>query len=448
VAELSVVGTLGGLAERLKSAMPRNLFARALIIIVAPVLILQAILAYVFIDRHWDVMTRRLCRGVAGDVSAIIEVLDTHPGGDNSRVISLARRHMQLEVEFRPGERLPAEGAQRFPMLDRVLSEELSAHVGYPFRVDSESYPGAVDMYFALDGGVLRVLAPLSRMTSHTGQLFFVWMVGASIVLLTVAVMFLRNQIRPILRLTAAAEAFGKGQDADDFRPAGATEVRRAAHAFLAMRERIRRHVNQRTEMLAAVSHDLRTPLTRLKLRLAMMQEDDDTTAANEDVAEMEAMIEGFLAFARGAQAESAAPMDIGALIDEVAEAARERGAKVETAQSGELGLTARRQALKRCLTNLVENARRHAGHIRIEASRGPRVISVTVDDDGPGIPAAQREMAFRPFVRLDSGRNLDKGGVGLGLAIARDVVRLHGGEIRLEDSPMGGLRVAFWLPA
>jgi two-component system osmolarity sensor histidine kinase EnvZ len=434
--------------RRLKRAVPRNLFARALIIIVAPVLLLQAILAYVFIDRHWDVMTRRLCRGVAGDVSAIIETLDTAPGADNSRLFDLARRHLQLEIEFRRGEQLPAPHTLHFPILERVLGEELAAHVGRPFTADSSSYPGSVDMYFALDDGVLRVIAPLSRMTSHTSELFFLWMVGASVVLLTVAILFLRNQIRPILRLADAADAFGKGRPAEDFKPSGATEVRRAAAAFIAMRERIARHVNQRTEMLAGVSHDLRTPLTRLKLRLAMMPPSDDVAAVAEDVAEMEQMVEGFLAFARGAQAEAPEPQDLAALVAEIGDGARIRGAEIEVSTQGDMIVSVRRQALKRCLTNLVENARRHGTRIRLTAQRRHRQVEIVVEDDGPGIPAAEREAAFRPFVRLDTGRNLDQGGVGLGLAIARDVVRLHGGEITLGDSALGGLKATIRLPA
>ena len=435
------------IARALKAALPRNLFGRALVIIVAPVILLQAILGYVFLDRHWDVMTRRLCRGVAGDVSAIIVSMDTTLGADNSRLFSLARRHLQLEVEFRRGEALPKPPAPGFSILDRVLSEELAAHVGRPFVLDSTRYPGSVDIYFAVSQGVLRVIVPLNRVTSHTSRLFFFWMVGASVVLLTVAILFLRNQIRPILRLARAADAFGRGQPTEDFKPSGATEVRRAAAAFLAMQERIQRHVNQRTEMLAGVSHDLRTPITRLKLRIAMMPRDEDTAAIAEDVAEMEQMVEGFLAFARGAQAEEAEPVDVGLLVEDVAEAARARGADAEVTLEGDLFVPVRRQAMKRCLTNLVENARRHGTRVRLVATRHEGEVEIHVDDDGPGIPPAEREEAFRPFVRLAPGRNLDKGGVGLGLAIARDVVRLHGGDIALGESPLGGLRATVRLP-
>lgn len=447
MAELSP-GLFPALARLLKGITPRNLFGRALVIIVAPVLLLQAILGYVFLDRHWDVMTRRLCRGVAGEISAIVEMLDTRPGANNSALLSLARRNLQMEMLFSRGQTLPTPAIDRYPILVRVLGEELEAHVGLPFAVDTERNPGSVDMFFDLNGGILRVNAPLSRMTSHTSQLFFLWMVGASVVLLGVAIQFLRNQIRPILRLAQAADAFGRGQPADDFKVSGATEVRRAAAAFVAMRERIARHVDQRTEMLAGVSHDLRTPITRLKLRLAMMPQDDDVAAVAEDVAEMEQMVEGFLAFARGAQAEVAEPVDLARLLDEVADAARERGAQVETVANGDLVVSVRRQALKRCLTNLVENARRHGTSLALSAVRQPRQVELIVDDNGPGIPEADREAAFRPFVRLDAGRNLDQGGVGLGLAIARDVVRLHGGEITLSDSPMGGLRARITLPA
>jgi two-component system osmolarity sensor histidine kinase EnvZ len=289
-------------------------------------------------------------------------------------------------------------------------------------------------------------------MSTNT-HVWVLWMIGTSVVFLSVAILFLRNQIRPIERLADAAEAFGKGRDVPDFRPSGATEVRRAALAFLDMRERISKFVQQRTEMLAGVSHDLRTPLTRIKLELAMMKEDASIQALKGDLEEMEHMLEEYLAFARGQAGEGASDTDICQLLREIgANAQRKADAKspgkhVDVIVPESLVLEVRPNALRRCIVNLVENAVRHGARVEITASEGPHMMEVAVDDDGPGIPPDRREEAFRPFHRLDSGRSLATGGAGLGLAIARDIARGHGGDITLESSENGGLRAVLRLP-
>ncbi|PWR20126.1 two-component sensor histidine kinase [Zavarzinia compransoris] len=440
---------LDRLALAVKRVLPKNLFARALIIIVAPVLLSQSILSYIFIDRHWELVTRRICYIVAGDIAYIVAELDLSPGGDNSRIYQLARNAMQLTISFEPKADLPPPTEIRFPILERVLRTELTKVVGLPVVIDTLSSPDNVLMSFDLGDGVLHVSVPLKRITTTTNELLFFWMVGLSVLLLTVAILFLRNQIRPIVRLTEAAEAFGKGQKADDFKPSGAREVRRAAAAFIAMRQRIERHLRQRTEMLAGISHDLRTPLTRMKLRLAMMGDGEDQEELTRDVVEVERMIEEFLAFARGQEGEQPAETDIAALIAEVAEDANagHRTTPVEAPALAPLVVTLRRQAVKRCLVNLIDNAQRHAGHVRVSLAASARWVEMIVDDDGPGIPDDRREDAFRPFVRLDDARNPVDAGVGLGLAIARDVARSHGGDIFLEQSPLGGLRARIRLP-
>ncbi|WP_439814268.1 ATP-binding protein [Zavarzinia sp. CC-PAN008] len=433
----------------MKRVLPRSLFARTLIIIVAPLLLSQATLAYVFVERHWETVTRRLCRGVAGDIAYLAEFASTAPGAENGQLINLARRHMQFEVAVIPGEPLPATTRADYPILDRVLRQELAAHVGLPFTLDTERYPGFIDMHFQLGGAVMRVLAPLSRVSSHTTTLFFLWMVGASLLFVGVAIIFLRNQVRPIRRLALAAAAFGKGQPID-FKPTGADEVRLAASEFLAMRERIERHVRQRTEMLAGISHDLRTPLTRMRLELAMLPPSEEVNGLAADVREMENMVAEFLAFTRGANGETPSPVDLRDLMDEVAAdaALREDARPVAVDCAPGLVVATRRQALKRALVNLVNNALRYGTRVRLSAFQVRHAVTILVDDDGPGIPPDQREAAFRPFVRLDEARNLDHGGgVGLGLAITRDLVRAQGGEVELESSPMGGLRVRLRLP-
>jgi two-component system osmolarity sensor histidine kinase EnvZ len=319
--------------------------------------------------------------------------------------------------------------------------------------IDSQSHPDQVDIRIQLDGGVMHILAESKRVMSTNTHVWVLWMIGTSLVFLSVAILFLRNQIRPIERLADVAEAYGKGRDVVDFRPSGATEVRRASLAFLEMKERISRFVQQRTEMLAGVSHDLRTPLTRMKLELAMMKEDASILALKGDLEEMEHMLEEYLAFARGQAGEGAIETDLGHLLrDTTANAQRKADAKspaktITVNVPTVLSLEVRPNAVRRCVTNLIENAVRHGSVIEVNATEGASSIDIAVEDNGPGIPEERREEAFRPFHRLDSGRSLVTGGAGLGLAIARDIARGHGGDILLETSHLGGLRAVLRLP-
>jgi two-component system osmolarity sensor histidine kinase EnvZ len=298
-----------------------------------------------------------------------------------------------------------------------------------------------------MEDGVLTVTTLRERVTSTTTSIFIMWMAVISLILLGVAILFLRNQIRPIRNLAQVADAFGKGRDAPDFKAWGATEVRQAAHAFQDMRQRIQRHMAQRTEMLAGVSHDLRTPLTRMRLQLEMLPKNKGIEDLLSDVMEMEAMVEGYLAFARNQDTEVAIETDLPKFLEQVVDNARRAGAHIELdAESGIL-VPLHPNAFLRCMTNLVDNAQRHATHVAISAKRVGPMIEITVDDDGPGIPPDKRNEVFRPFRRLEESRNPETGGSGLGLAIARDVIRSHGGEITLTDAPIGGLRALLRLP-
>jgi two-component system osmolarity sensor histidine kinase EnvZ len=272
-------------------------------------------------------------------------------------------------------------------------------------------------------------------------------MVGTSLVLLTVAILFLRNQIRPILRLADAAEAFGKGRDMPNFRPRGAREVRRAAVAFIEMKLRVERAIEQRTAMLAGVSHDLRTILTRFKLELALLGDTPEIEAMKKDVDEMARMLEAYLSFARGDMGETASPTDMADFLEELRSDVERTGHKASVEFHGPPIVTVKSAAFRRCLGNLVSNAARYANAIAITGHRDHRWLTVTIDDDGPGIPAGMREEVFKPFLRLDDARNQDEGGTGLGLAIARDIARSHGGDITLGDSPLGGLRASVRVP-
>jgi two-component system osmolarity sensor histidine kinase EnvZ len=433
----------------LKRWLPRGLFGRSLIIIVAPVVLLQCVVSYAFFARHYDVMTERMGRGVAADVAFLVNLEEsTKFGAAREQLLQMAAHNLGYGVAFYPGQSLSKPYRHRAAYLSGPLNATFRQQLGetHPFttRYDNDY----VDIRVEVKDGVMGLRVPRKRLTVSNADVFILWMVVSSLVLLGVAILFLRNQVRPIERLAKAAENFGKGRPVNDFRPSGAAEVRRASQAFITMRERIDRYVTQRTEMLAAISHDLKTPLTRMKLELAMMPDGKAMTA---DVAEMEHMLNEYLDFARGEGGEEPAPADLAIIVREAADAAgRARSASGDrlsvTAQDGTV-LTVRHVALKRCVTNLVDNALKHGKHVAVSLENSERFANIVVEDDGPGIPEAQREEAFRPFHRLDQGRNLQTGGSGLGLAIARDIARSHGGDILLSDSAKGGLRADLRLP-
>jgi two-component system osmolarity sensor histidine kinase EnvZ len=398
----------------------------------------------------WETVTRRISNSVAGEVGMVIEAMARYRDqADRDWVLDSARRNTSMAFTYEPGTTLV--GASRlvpdYGLLENRLVNALNRRIVNTYTVDYYGHPSDVLIAVQLDDGVLRVAASRDRLVTETVNIFLIWMVGSSIVAFFVASIFMRNQVRPIRRLAYAADEFGKGRDVVDFRPSGATEVRQAAAAFVVMRERLRRFLVQRTEMLAGVSHDLRTPLTRMKLELAMLGDQPYISGLKADVAEMERMVDSYLAFARGEGEEQAEPTDLAPILDEIARTAQRNRRELKLQTSGDLVLSARPQAIKRCLDNLVSNAVRHARTIELRAVRRPRWIEVTIDDDGPGVPVAKREDVFRPFVRIDTARTSGSGGVGLGLTIARDAVRSHGGEVVLEDSPLGGLRARVTLP-
>jgi two-component system, OmpR family, osmolarity sensor histidine kinase EnvZ len=433
----------------LRRRLPKGLFARALIIIIAPMVILQSVIAYTFMERHWQTVTRRLSAAVTQDIAAIIDVVESDLQDRNHEVITrIAADRLGLDIEMLPPGPLPAPGPKPFfSILHRALSDEIRRQIGRPFWIDTLGRSSIVEIRIQLDRGVLRVLTRRSQAYASNSHIFLLWMIGTSLVLLGIAVIFLRNQIRPILHLAQAAESFGKGRDIE-FRPRGAREVRQAGHAFVEMRRRIERSIEQRTAMLNGVSHDLRTILTRFKLSLALLHDDDDDIEAmKKDVDEMTRMLEAYLAFARGDAGEQPAPTDIRVLLDSLRADVERQGHDTTVAMKGPSVVTVRPDAFKRCLSNLVSNAARHGERIAITANRDERWLIVNVDDDGPGIPADQRREVFKPFVRLDEARNLDEGGTGLGLAIARDIARSHGGDVTLANSILGGLRASVRIP-
>ena len=448
-----ITGPITGPWERftrwLKSVMPKGLYARSLLIIIVPMVVLQSVVALMFMDRHWDLVTHYLSSAVTQEIATLIDVYKTYPqSADHAQLRRIAQDRLGLVVDFLPGTELPPPGPKPFfSQLDETLSDEIRKQIGLPFWIDTVGRSSIVEIRIKLDDTIMRVFARRADAYDSNSWIFLLWMVATSLVVLAIAIAFLRNQIRPIVRLADAAEAFGKGREAPNFRPRGAREVRRASAAFLEMKARIERAMDQRTTMLAGVSHDLRTILTRFKLELALLGDSPELEAVKKDVDEMAGMLEAYLAFARGDTGEQSAPTDIAVLLDELKLDAERHGHKASVAFHGQPEVTVRPAAFKRCLANLVSNAGRFASAVAITGHRDHRWLTVTVDDDGPGIPAQLREDVFKPFLRLDDARNQDEGGTGLGLAIARDIARSHGGDITLGDSPLGGLRATVRVP-
>ena len=435
------------MALAIKRFMPRSLLGRSLLIMLVPLVLVQAIALQLFYGNHLGVVSRRLSSAIAGEIYYTMELMRQFQSpGDREWVLQMAREQFTLGIKMEPGAVLePRKRRNILGPMDDDLAQALTEKFKVPFDMDWNSDPRSVLIRLQLPDGVLDVEAPRKRLAIGTVFLFVGWLVGSALFLFSIAALFMRNQVRAIRRLARSAEAFGMGRDVPAIRPEGAAEVRQAGAAFNRMQERIRRFLAQRTEMLAGVSHDLRTPLTRMRLALAMLPKTEelrqDVAEMTADVEEMDRMIGGYLAFARGEGTEQAEPVDLSALLDDVAAGARRAGAELALDVPAGLTLKLRAGAIRRAVTNLVDNARRHARHVALAAVSQGRSVLVTVDDDGPGIPKDKRESVFRPF---ESG---SAGGTGLGLTIARDIVRAHGGDIVLEDSPLGGLRARIRLP-
>jgi two-component system osmolarity sensor histidine kinase EnvZ len=435
----------------LNRLLPKGIFGRSLIIIITPMLILQGVVAYVFMERHWSAVTERLSAAFVRDLSALVHAYETLGQRAEAKrlIVDSGRMLGWRNVAFLDGGMLPPALARpAFDMLDVSLVDELRAQIRRPFWVDTTTAAGSIEVRILLDGEVLQVNARRSQASVSNGHIFLVWMALSSLVLIAIAVLFLRNQIRPIMALADAAEAFGKGRDAE-LRPRGAREVRRAGFAFIEMKRRIERAIEQRTAMLNGVSHDLRTVLTRFRLSLTFLPDGPETDDLRRDVDEMNDMLEAYLAFARGDAGEQARPTDLKPILDALKSDAERAGHRTRVLISGDPTAIVRPAAFKRLLANLVSNAARYGDRIEINAQHDARWLQITIDDDGPGIPQDKRDVAFRPFHRLDEARNLDDhGGSGLGLAIARDIARSHGGDVTLAQSPLGGLRATVRVPA
>ncbi|MFY9628466.1 MAG: ATP-binding protein [Methylocystis sp.] len=437
-----------GFAGWLHERMPKGLYARALLIVILPIVLLQSAVAYVYMERHWEAITDRLSASVARDVAAIADIYSRFPEDKNHDILSrIAVLDLNMQVVVLGKQPLP-EAIPRpfFSLLDHTLTRELKLRLKHPFWIDTTGRGNYVEIRVALDDATLQILTTRTQAYASNSHIFFIWTTVASVIIIAIATSFLRNQIRPILRLAKAAEEFGKGREVA-FRPRGAREVRQAGAAFVEMKRRVERAIEQRTTMLNGVSHDLRTIITRFKLSLALMGQSNEVTEMRKDVDEMEHMVEAYLAFARGDGGEASAPTDVSAILKDLQADTQKLGIDARLDISGDPTIVARPAAIRRLFANLVSNAQRYGKRIDCSIANDGTMMSVNVDDDGPGIPVDRLEDAFRPFYRLDESRNQDHGNSGLGLAIARDIARTHGGELTLSRSPLGGLRASVTLP-
>ena len=437
--------------NRIKNILPQTLFGRALLIIVTPLILMQAISTFVFFDRHWDTMTRRLAHTLAGDIAFIVDSLTPLPKQlDLNQIFLKADDILHIRLTYSPEEILVKK--KPFQQWDRVrksLRDALKERVRRPFSIDTIKKERRIEIKVQLPQGLLNVNVHEKRLYSSTPYIFLMWMIGSSLVLFAIAIIFMRNQIRPIRRLAIAARSFGMGRGSSEIKPSGAKEVRQATQAFRQMRERISRQFAQRTEMLAGVSHDLRTPLTRMKLQIEMLERTPETRELQDDIQEMERMIDGYLTFARGEGSESLSKINLASLIEEIISTERRDGSLINFVNKSKTikSVTLRPQAIKRAITNLIINSKKYAEIVKVEFEYNSEHAIITIDDNGPGIKPEHRDDVFKAFFRLDPSRNTDTGGTGLGLTIAKDIVQSHGGDLLLSEASLGGLRATITLP-
>eukprot|EP00913_Durusdinium_trenchii_P008198 g7695.t1 len=434
----------------LRRRLPTGLYTRSLLIVILPMLLLQTVVAAVFMERHWRMVTERLSEGTTRDIAGIIEVIRAYPQDSNyDEITRIADQALNLTIAVEEdGELPPPRPRPFFSILDGILTEQITRQIKMPFWLDTVGDSRLVEIRIKFDERVLRVFVRRGSTYASNTHIFLAWMIGTAIVLVIISILFLRGQIRPILSLAAAAESFGKGQKTEGFSPRGADEIRRAGLAFIQMRERIERQMEQRTAMLAGISHDLRTILTRFKLQLALAGDKPELSGMSEDVDDMQSMLEGYLAFAKGEAEEDFGTLRLTDLLERFRADFSLRGRTLTFEIDGEDEIAVRPNAFTRLVANLVSNSERYATNLHISARHSAKWLTLTLDDDGPGIPAEAREDVFKPFYRLDEARNLNDSGTGLGLAIARDIARAHGGNVTLADSPSGGLRAVVRVPA
>lgn len=427
---------------RLRDYTPKSLYGRLATLVALPVIAIFAIFALYYYQEHIRDVNQKLSQSIAREVGLIVDICNASDGMPRAEQQIERQLGLRFDCDYENGMVWPNNARERFGY-DDVLRGQMQAVTNYDFQVRVIEAGRVLDFRYPTDNNTIRVVVDRKRALAANTHFTIVWVLLGALFMLALAFAFLRNQVRSILRLTEAAKAFGRGRDIPGFRPSGATEIRDAARAVTDMRARLTAFTDQRTAMLAGVSHDLRTPLTRLKLQLAMMEQTEEITGARADLDDMSKMLDEYLAFASGEEGEQAEALRL----DHVARTVAERIDGAAVLDAPEISVTARPMALTRTLSNLISNGVGYGDRCEVRLVKGPHMAEILIDDDGPGIAEDKREDAFRPFHRLDDGRSQNVAGTGLGLTLARDFARSHGGDIRLEDSPLGGLRVRLRLP-
>jgi len=435
-----------GLSNFLKKILPKRLFYRALLIVAVPILVLQLVITIVFFDSLWIKTNKGMTRALVNEINTFIEVYDNEKF-DKNELLNLFSLFLDFNVEIIKDKKFENEYNERwFSPIDRTLRRQLKSNFsldGYWF--DTTSYKELIDLRIKYQNGYFKFLIPKDRLTSSSARIFALWITVPAIIMVIISLIFLKNQTRPITNLARAAERFGKGEDTEEFKPSGALEIRQAGHEFDKMRKRILRHLNQRTEMLSGISHDLRTPLTRMKLQIAFINDKDLAKKLTEDINEMEKMLNEYLQFTSSSYIEKDEIFNLSELIEEIIKKYDNKNISQDLAPR--VYVNGRKNLINRCLNNMIDNALKYATKVVVKLDKKNTNLSIIIDDDGPGIPVEEYENVFKPFYKIDKGRADSKSSVGLGLSIASDIIRSHGGNIKLEKSKMNGLRVMIFLP-
>ena len=433
-----------GLNKFIKKILPKRLFYRSLLIVAVPIIGLQLVISIVFFDSLWIKTNKGMTRALVGEIRTFINAYENEEY-DKEFLVLVFREHLDFNVKFEPLKILPTKDKERrFSPIDRSLRRELKAKfTNYWF--DTTSYKNLIDLKIKYEDGYFQFYVPKERVTSSSARIFALWITMPAFLLITISIIFLKNQTRPIISLAKASEKFGRGEEVEEFRPSGALEIRQAGYEFDKMRKRITRHLNQRSEMLSGISHDLRTPLTRIKLQLAFIKDKEISNKLSNDVSEMEKMLNEYLQFASSSSEEKTETFDISELLKSTV--IRYEKKKITTDIPERVFLDGRKSLIRRCFNNLIDNSIKYSNNILISLKKSANSIIIIIDDDGPGIPKNERENVFKPFYKIDKSRSDSKSSVGLGLSIASDIIRSHGGNISLETSPANGLRTKIFLP-
>ncbi len=433
-----------GLNKFIKKILPKRLFYRSLLIVAVPIIGLQLIISIVFFDSLWIKTNKGMTRALVGEIRTFINAYENEEY-DKEFLILVFREHLDFNVKFEPLKILPTKDKERrFSPIDRTLRRELKAKfTNYWF--DTTSYKNLIDLRIKYEDGYFQFYVPKERVTSSSARIFALWITMPAFLLIAISIIFLKNQTRPIISLAKASEKFGRGEEVGEFRPSGALEIRQAGYEFDKMRKRITRHLNQRSEMLSGISHDLRTPLTRIKLQLAFIKDKEISNKLSNDVSEMEKMLNEYLQFASSSSEEKTETFDISELLESTV--IRYEKKEITTDIPERVFLDGRKNLIRRCFNNLIDNSIKYSNNILISLKKSANSIIIIIDDDGPGIPKNERENVFKPFYKIDKSRSDSKSSVGLGLSIASDIIRSHGGNISLETSPANGLRTKIFLP-